>query len=238
MFTRFVLVAGLAICLLAGITGDSLCPDAEFCFVYASETAYGGLLYYLGAIMFALLIVSQNKQAPNTFAKFSLLALALDIPFLIVQTTFLPCTICLLVTGCLFVNAMIAAARTLQPSVIISLNILLYDFCEEAHSRINDIVSKFRQLNDPVRLRLYINAVSRNNSGNAFHYKPYTENSQSIIQIAVSMERIEGILHALEKIHAISPAETRSYRDCIAHIKTQANNVLLATQKITAHIEK
>lgn len=132
----------------------------------------------------------------------------------------------------------LAAAGTLQPSVIISLNILLYDFCEEAHSRINDIVSKFRQLNDPVRLRLYINAVSRNNSGNAFHYKPYTENSQSIIQIAVSMERIEGILHALEKIHAISPAETRSYRDCIAHIKTQANNVLLATQKITAHIEK
>lgn len=108
MFTRFVLVAGLAICLLAGITGDSLCPDAEFCFVYASETAYGGLLYYLGAVIFALLIVSENRQTPHKFALFSLLALALDIPFLIIQTAFLPCTICLLVTNCLLINAMIA----------------------------------------------------------------------------------------------------------------------------------
>lgn len=132
----------------------------------------------------------------------------------------------------------LAAAGSVQQSVIIPLNILLYDFCEEAHSQINDIVSEFQQLNDPVRLRLYINAVSRNNSGKAFHYKPYTEHSQGIIKIAVSMERIEGILHALEKIHAISRTETRNYRDCIAHIKTQGNNVLLATQKIMANIGK
>lgn len=114
MFTRFVLVAGLAICLLAGITGDSLCPDAEFCFVYASETAYGGLLYYLGAVIFALLIVSENRQTPHKFALFSLLALCLDIPFLIIQTAFLPCTVCLLVTACLLINAMIALEPWLE----------------------------------------------------------------------------------------------------------------------------
>lgn len=112
VFTRFVLIAGLAICLLAAITSGHMCPDGS-CFVYASEKAYGGLLYYLGAVLFGLLIAVQLK-VPHKFALASLVALAMDLPLLLVQTAYLPCTICLLITTCLLLNALIAGEAYLQ----------------------------------------------------------------------------------------------------------------------------
>lgn len=120
----------------------------------------------------------------------------------------------------------------LQTSYCMQMRILVYDFCEDASKSIEAIVSQFQQVQDPARLRAYIQSVQHIRDGKAFHYKTYSANTPEMHKLAVSMDRIEVTLHSLEKVHAISPEETRAYRECSAHIKAQANNILLDIHKI------